>query len=132
MHELGVSAIRQWNEPEGGTAGQLFLTISAGVSSDPDQLNEIVLERAEAKVKKLRETEANERHLIVWMDSSHAEAELAFATLPPPTAPTLPEGIDVLWLAEPTGWPNHVKMWRLRAGGEWEVIEPPEGFVLTL
>jgi hypothetical protein len=66
------------------------------------------------------------------MDSSHAEAELAFSTLRPPRAPTLPKGIDVLWLVEPTGWPNHVKMWRLRAGSEWEVIEPPEEFVLTL
>jgi hypothetical protein len=132
MHELGVSAIRRWNEPEGGTAGQLFLSISAGVASDPDQLNAIVLERVEAKVKKLRATKADERHLFVWMDSSHAEAELAFSTLPPPKAPTLPKGIDVLWLVEPTGWPSHVKMWRLRAGREWEVIEPPDGFVLTL
>jgi hypothetical protein len=132
MHELGVSAIRQWNEPEDGTDGQLFLTISAGVSSDPAQLNDIVVERAEAKVKKLRETQADERHLFVWMDSSHAEAELAFSTLPAPKAPTLPGAIDVLWLVEPSGWPNHVRMWRLRAGGDWEVIDPPEGLTLTL
>jgi hypothetical protein len=108
MHELAVGAVQQWNDPENGKDGQLFLTISAGVSSDPDQLNEIVVEWAVAKVKKLRETKADERHLFVWIDSSHDEAEPAFATLPPPKAPTLPEGVDVLWLVELTGWPNYV------------------------
>lgn len=76
--QVTCHVVRQWNEPQGSTAGQLLLTVSAGVSSNPDQLNAILLERAEAKVKKLRETVADERHLIVWMDSSHAEAEPAF------------------------------------------------------
>lgn len=133
MFDNGVYAARKWNAPEAGKHGEIFLTMSAGVSSDAGLLNDLVVERAEKKVDKLRAAEADERHLFIWLDSSYPEAELAFATLPPPQAPAIPNGIDVLWLVEPTGWPDHVRIWRLRGmAGEWEVIEPPEGYTLGL
>jgi hypothetical protein len=132
MFDLGVYAARLWSEPEEGRPGQLIPSISQGLSSDPGQINELVVERAEKKIDKLRATEADERHLFVWMDSSHAEAELAFATLAPPPAPIIPEGIDVVWLVEPTGWPGSVRIWRLVPPDEWEVFPVPESYSLSL
>jgi hypothetical protein len=132
MFDLGVYAARLWSEPEEVRPGQLIPSISQGVSSDPGQINELVVERAEKKVDKLRAAEADERHLFVWMDSSHAEAELAFATLAPPPAPTIPKGIDVVWLVEPAGWPGSVRIWRLAPPGQWEVLPPPPGYSLSL
>lgn len=106
--------------------------IREGVSSDPSLLNDLVVDRANKKVEKLRAADATERHLFIWMDSTYPSAELAFATLAPPPAPSIPRDIDEVWLVEPTGWPNHVRIWRLRQFGEWEVIDPPEGYTLKL
>jgi hypothetical protein len=130
MFDLGVYALRQWSEPAAGEPGELFPSISEGVGSDAGQLNALVVERAETKVDKLRATDADERHLFVWVDSSHPAAEMAFSLLAPPPAPTIPEGIDVVWLAEPISWPGGVRIWRLEPPGQWEVIPPPEGYNL--
>jgi hypothetical protein len=46
------------------------------------------------------------------------------ATLGPPvSAPTLPEGIDVVWMAYEVGEvPRH--LWRVRLAGGWEQLQP--------
>jgi hypothetical protein len=132
MFDNGVSRAQVWNTPEHGTHGEILFMIREGVSSDPGLLNDLVVDRAKTKVEKLRATEATERHLFIWMDSTYPSAELAFATLPPPPAPSIPKDVDVVWLVEPTGWPNHVRIWRLWQPGEWEVVDPPERYTLTL
>jgi len=125
MFDNGVSRAQVWNTPEQGKHGEIVFMIREGVSSDPGLLNDLVVDRAEKKVEKLRDTEATERHLFIWMDSTYPSAELAFATLPPPPAPSIPKDVDVVWLVEPTGWPNQVRIWRLRQLGEWEVVDQP-------
>jgi hypothetical protein len=132
MLDNGVSRAQVWNTPQQGKHGEILFMIREGVSSDPGLLNELVVDRAKKKVEKLRAMEATERHLFIWMDSTYPSAELAFATLPPPPAPSIPKDIDVVWLVEPTGWPNQVRIWRLRQLGEWEVVDPPEGYTLKL
>jgi hypothetical protein len=132
MFDVGVSRAQVWNTPEQGKQGEILFMIREGVSSDPGLLNDLVVDRARKKVEKLRATEATERHLFIWMDSTYPSAELAFATRPPPPAPSIPTDVDVVWLVEPTGWPNHVRIWRLRRLGEWEVVDSPEGYTLKL
>ena len=127
MFDNGVSRAQVWNTPEQDKHGEILFMIREGVSSDPGLLNDLVVDCAKKKVEKLRATDATERHLFIWMDSTYPSAELAFATLPPPPAPSIPKDVDVVWLVEPTGWPNHVRIWRLRQLGEWEVVNPPEG-----
>jgi len=130
MFDLRVKAARRWSTPEPGQPGAIYPSISAGMGSDPQKLNELVAERAENKVNKLRAASADERHLFMWIDSSHEDAELAFATLPPPPPPNIPFGIDVVWLVGPTGGPDSVRIWRLQPPGAWEVHTPPSGYAL--
>jgi hypothetical protein len=125
MFDNGVSRAQVWNTPDQGKRGEILFMISEGMSSDPGLLNDLVVDRANKKVEKLRVTDATERHVFIWMDSTYPSAELAFATLPPPPAPPIPTEIDEVWLVEPTGLPRHVKIWRLRQLGEWEVVAPP-------
>lgn len=132
MFDLGVEVARVWSSPDPGEDGQIYPTISAGVSSDSAKINALVVERAEKKVDKLRAATADERHLFVWMDHSHADAELAFATLGPPSAPAIPAGVDVVWLVGPTGGPNGVRIWRLEPPGQWAIVPPPEAYSLEL
>jgi hypothetical protein len=130
MFDNGVSRAQVWNTPDEGKHGEILFMIREGVSSDPGLLNDLVVGRAKKKVEKLRDTEATERHLFIWMDSTYPSAELAFAILPPSPAPSIPKDVDVVWLVEPTGWPSHVRIWRLRQLGEWEVVDQPEGYTL--
>ena len=132
MFDIGVSRAQVWSTPEQGKHGEVLFMIREGGSSDPGLLNDLVVDRAKKKAEKLRATEATERHLFIWMDSTYPSAELAFATLPPPPAPSIPKDVDVVWLVEPTGCPNHLRIWRLRQLGEWEVVNPPEGHTLKL
>lgn len=99
--------------------------MTGGVGSDFDSLNELVAERAGAKLAKLVVADCDERHLSVCV--RHDGAELAMATLPPsPSVPELPPEIDVVWAA--TGGPRVGLrvLYRLACGGVWEprVAEP--------
>jgi hypothetical protein len=84
MFDLRVEVARLWSTPEPGHPGAIYPTISAGMGSNPQKLNQLVADCAERKANKLVAAPADERHLLVWLDSSHEDAELAFATLPPP------------------------------------------------
>ena len=96
--------------------------------SDRVRRRKLVADCAERKVNKLVAAPADERHLPVWLDSSHEDAELAFGTLPPPPPPTIPQGIDVAWLAIPTDGPGGVRIWRLKPPGAWGLCPPPTGY----
>ncbi|MGD0198422.1 MAG: hypothetical protein ABSC56_11040 [Solirubrobacteraceae bacterium] len=132
MFDLGVETARRWGTPEPRHPGAIYPTISAGTSSNPDNLNQLVADCAERKADKLRAASADERHLLVWIDSSHEDAELAFAKLRPPPPPTIPPGLDVVWLVGPTGGPDQVRIWRAKPPGAWEVCSPPSDYALRL
>jgi hypothetical protein len=86
---------------------------------------DLVAERAEAKVNKLLAAQADERHLFVWIDSSHAGADLAMPTLPPPAAPPrLPGGFDVVWAAAPGVEIPVQRLWRTIPPYGWEILLP--------
>lgn len=94
-----------------------------GASSDSDKLHQLLVERAKAKCPKLLRADADERHLFVWHDGTYPDAELAVATLPPPTpAPELLSGIDAIWLSTPP-FGNPERVWILTASAGWRVIK---------
>lgn len=120
--ELGATHVRRWNEPTPGETPLLLFSGHQGVGGNPGAVNALVEERARAKVEKLVASEADQRHLFIWIDSSHSEAELGMATMPPPaTTPSLPPGIDVVWAA--TAGMTHEMyrcLWRLAPPNGWE------------
>lgn len=100
VFRLRVFRATQLGPPKPGEAASVFASLSGGASSNFDALNELVAECARRKAPKLLAAAGDERHLFVWMRGSVSDAELAIATLPPPpTAPELPDGIDVVWAA---------------------------------
>lgn len=100
---------------------RLFFSTHGGAVSNPDKLNALAVEQVEKKYQKLaRVAEASERHLFVWLTDTYPDAELAFATLPPPAAPSIPPDLDVVWLAR-YALPIHV--WRLGPPDGWEPVD---------
>jgi hypothetical protein len=98
--------------------------LTNGFTGDPGRLNDLVAERAGAKLKKLRKASADERHLMVWMDGSEPAVEICISKVGPPlTAPEIPSGIDVVWITNP----GVEKVWRLKPPGGWKVLAPPAG-----
>jgi hypothetical protein len=122
---LGADRATRLGAPEPGETALVMASLHGAAGSNFDQLNALVGERARAKAEKLAAGAGDERHLFVWMRSSVADAELAMAALPPPeSTPTLPKGIDVVWVA--TG-PERAgalcgRLWRLEPPGGWEQI----------
>lgn len=122
IKELGATHVRRWNEPAPGEVPLLLFSGHQGVGGDPGAVNALVEERARAKVDKLVASGADERHLFVWIDGSHSDAELGMATMPPPaTTPSLPTGIDVVWAAS-SGMAHELYgcLWRLEPPRGWE------------
>lgn len=115
---LGVSRARVW-DVDGPP--QLFFIGHGGVSADADAVNRLAVEHAAKNADKLLAAQADERHIFIWMDSSQPDAELAMHTGPPPdAAPVLPDGVDVVWVANPSG-----HLWRSRPPGTWEALPCP-------
>jgi hypothetical protein len=120
MVELGVTRARALAPRLEGDA-EMFITINGGIAGDPGAVNQLVVERAEPKRKKLARASADERHLFVWLDGTQPDAELAVAKMPPPPAPEIPSEVDVVWLATPP-LATPEKLWRARQSAGWEVL----------
>jgi hypothetical protein len=102
---------------------RLFFIGHGGLTADVDEVNRLVERHAHASdnVKKLGAADADERHLFVWITGSQPKAELAMHTGPPPASPpALPPGLDVVWAQNESG-----HLWRVRRGGNWELVQPP-------
>jgi len=102
---------------------RLFFIGHGGLNADVDDVNRLVERHAHARdnLKKLGAADADERHLFVWITGSQPKAELAMHTgPPPPSPPVLPAGLDVVWAQNESG-----HLWRVRRGGNWEVLQPP-------
>jgi hypothetical protein len=122
LFQLGADWARSTDRGRDSTA-QLHFFFHGAASANFDQLHQLMLERVEAKRLKLLRANAHERHIFVWLDNTYPDAELAVATLPPPSsAPTLPAQVDAVWLATPPfGDPERV--WLLRPSDGWCVIK---------
>jgi hypothetical protein len=91
-----------------------------------------VVAAAESNRSKLAAADADERHLFVWMNPSHARAEAAASLGHLGDGPQgLPPEIDRVWLAT-RGVPNFgaidvagigvLRLWKVRPPGAWQSI----------
>ncbi len=125
VFELGADRATRLRTPKPGETALVMASVHGGISSDFDLLNAAVAECAAAKAAKLAAAEGSERHLFVWIRPSAPGVELAMATLPPPEeTPTMPEGLDVVWVATGPTTPGALfgQLWRLRPPGGWEML----------
>lgn len=69
-------------------------------------------------MRKLANAYADERHLLIWVESAQhqAVAAMAFEVLPT-RSPTLPDHVDAAWVA--TGY-DVAQVWRYSRRGGWE------------
>ena len=81
----------------------------------------MVEREVEANVAKLRAAAAHKRHLFVWMNEDATELEM-FAQSPPDSAPSLPDGVDVVWAATRGNCALFERLWRLCPPDGWEAI----------
>lgn len=128
--ELGAIVTRAWGPRKSPEAAHLYVTVHGGFGADIDKVNALVVTETEANRAKLVAAKADERHVFIWLNPSHPDAELAVHTGPPPaTPPAIPAGIDVVWLATQGGAEGfgeaHVeRLWRVRPPRDWEVLDP--------
>jgi hypothetical protein len=128
VFELGADRATRLGVPKDGETALVMASTHGGASSNFDQLNDLVAKCAAKKAEKLVAADGDERHLFVWIRNSASDAELAIATLPPPSsAPTIPDGHDVVWVATGPMRPELLfeRLWRLQVPGRWEAMERP-------
>ncbi len=126
VFELGAHRAMRWGVPKPGETALVMASLHGGAGSNFDLFNDLVAECARAKAEKLAAATGEERHLFIWMRPSVSDAELAMATLPPPdSTPTLPDGVDVVWVATGPTTQNALfgQLWRLEPLGRWETID---------
>ncbi len=125
IFDLGADRATRLDPPKPGETPLLMPSPHGGVSGSSDLLNETVEGCAEKKAAKLRAADGDERHLFVWLLGSASGLELAMATLPMPSSPpALPAGVDVVWVATGSAFPDAPsgRLWRVRPPGGWEEI----------
>jgi hypothetical protein len=121
---LGADRATRLEPPKTGEAPLVMASVHGGISGSTAAINEAVEDCAKKKVEKLRAAQGIEKHLFIWIPQAAAGIELAMATLGTlASAPTLPEGVDVVWMAYGVGVvPRH--LWRVRPPGGWEQLQP--------
>jgi hypothetical protein len=118
-----ITSARRWGASAPGESARMLLVPHRGLSAGGGQVNALVADAAEANVEKLLAANADERHLFVWIDEDAGELEM-FAQLPPPSEPSLPDGIDAVWAATRGKTPeaDFERLWRLQPDGGWKDI----------
>jgi hypothetical protein len=128
IFELRAHRATRIDPPKDGEAARLLSSVGAGRSAGVGSLNGIVERCAAKKVGKLRAADGDQKHLFIWLRAAaYEEVELATATLASPDSPpTLPAGIDVVWVATGPTTQDALfgQLWRLEPPGGWETIDP--------
>lgn len=105
-------------------------TVGGGGSVDPTSLNGTATAHVKANLDKLARAEADERHLIVWIDAIDFSGEwaMAFDRVPAEPPALVPE-VRTVWVAK---WSpgaseasNAAKLWRATPPDNWEALEVP-------
>jgi hypothetical protein len=115
----GVTLVRSSGRRAADVARLEFSTHGSMVGN-PDQLNALVLDEVRENHAKLAAAQAFERHLFLWLTDTYPDAEWAFSTLAPPSAPSIPPDLDVVWLAR---YALPIRLWRLRPPNAWEPVD---------
>ena len=99
LHRLGFDGATAY-APKDGPVAEIYVTIGSATWANRGGINACVEAEAKANAEKLQSAEADERHIFIWLDSSMDDVELAFSTGElPDDPPTLPDRVDVAWLA---------------------------------
>jgi hypothetical protein len=125
LARLGVLAVRPFGPAQQSGHARLIPTFRGGFSSNVDQVNTLVTREAEANLKKLLLSSADERHLFIWIHASEPEAEFGvFQGQPPTRSVELPAGIDAVWIGAhgfiEVGEVGVTQLWRVKADAGWE------------
>ena len=113
------------------TGNRPIILVGTVGTADGRSLNEVVTEAALANIDKLRRAEADERHLLVWVDSTDNASEVAMVNFSlPQEAPDLPDGLDGVGslcgcegkTSSPTSTPSGTSS--LGTNGIWSVCPP--------
>ena len=112
------------------TGNRPIILVGTVGTADGRSLNEVVTEAALTNIDKLRRAEADERHLLVWVDSTDNASEVAMVNFSlPQEAPDLPDGLDGVWLAL---WmrgqnieSNVHSLWHFVPGNQWHLVRVP-------
>lgn len=128
IQELGRLGVRRASGfPE--TPPSITIGSTSTGTTSSDLVNRAVEAEAqkEDNRRKLREADADEAHLFVWIDSTKEQASVAMSDDAPPAAPVLPTEITTAWVALPSGRPERParSLWRVTPPGDWEVLKRP-------
>lgn len=106
----------------------ILVTTSGGGSTGADAINEVVEQLAALpdNSEKLSTADGDEHHLFVWIDHSAPMLSAALGSpWPPESAPTVPDHVDVVWVADGP-WSDVDRatrhLWRVRPPEAWEVL----------
>jgi hypothetical protein len=129
LRRLGARSGSPVHQPASGPALLVVGTVGPGGTVDGSVVNQGVWAAARSNLAKLLATQAEERHLFVWADSTDPGALVAMASFARPAAPRLPDGIDTVWLGL---WQRNVNLqsyastlWRVTPPGAWENLHVP-------
>ncbi|MHB1711865.1 MAG: hypothetical protein ACYCV7_10750 [Acidimicrobiales bacterium] len=132
LRDIGVLGAESSGPPPPGTQAQIRIgTVGFGAFLDGSAVNDAVEQAANDNVGKLAKADADERHLFVWADwSDQATEGSLFLGRLPTKPPSLPHGIDTVWVAT---WAPHAIhhcyasiLWRTTPGAGWKTISPPD------
>ena len=132
LRDIGVLGGSSCGPPAPGMHAYIGVgTIGVGGVLDGSAVTDAVEQAGNDNIAKLAKTGADERHLFIWADrSDHAtEGTLALGRLPT-KPPSLPVGIDVVWVA---AWAPRVAyhcyastLWRATPASGWQTLVPPD------
>jgi hypothetical protein len=119
LYALGARLVYRLGPAESGGGVVVLGEASSGGATAPEVIVDVVVHHAnlvDNAAKLQRASEATERHLFVWVESSQhqAVAAMAFGFLPE-RAPLLPEFVDAVWAV--TAF-DRARVWRYRRD-EW-------------
>lgn len=129
LRRLGIT--RGYCERHHTASARLIFNGLLGYSGavSPETINRIVEAEIGHNHDKLARARADDRHLFIWVDPSIGAAGVSVAPDRLPIgAPTLPSGLDTVWLgflSSADGKPHHRvgALWRCNNGENWQQSE---------
>ena len=130
LKTLGVRNGCPLDTTPGGRACILVGTVGPSGWTNGRSVNTAIERAAADNQAKLARAVADERHLLVWVDSTDTANETAIGTFSVPhEVPELPPVIDkvwvALWMRGMNPQTNIFSLWHLAAGGHWEIVQVP-------